>query len=197
MLFTGSRKTGDLKFVDFQISRIGSPIQDLPHFLCTSTQPNVLNEHFDEMLNLYYENFSELLTKLNCETSLFTKESFEKELKRIASRNLIHTLSALQFIILEVTENMDTNDMKTLLVSSGVSNSYLERSWNIVSKYVEKKWIWKYVPFKSSKLGNVDSKSYKITKRNTVWRINDISTSLNTTKNYNLTMYFSIAMTEL
>jgi len=49
----------ELKFVDFQASRVGSRILDLSYLLFTSVQNDVLNGHLLDLLKIYFHTFEE------------------------------------------------------------------------------------------------------------------------------------------
>lgn len=138
---TGNNGIEGVKFVDFQISRICSPIYDLPYFLCTSTSSEVLDKHLDELLKIYYKRFIEVLKKTNCDSSLFTRASFEENLKRTARQVILSIIIAVKFFTFEVTDDTDTSDIKSSIMSSGGSKLFIERTWNIVKKYLEKGWL--------------------------------------------------------
>jgi len=66
-LFRYDAKTGkplDLKFVDFQMSRVSSRCLDLGYFLYTSPKLDILNDKEEEMLGVYYEAFKGFATQL-------------------------------------------------------------------------------------------------------------------------------------
>lgn len=131
----------DVKMIDFQIARIGSPIYDLPYFLCTSTSFEVLDQHLDDLCDAYYTRFIQFLERTNCDTSAFTRASFEEQLKRLANRLITHIILAAKFFTLEVTDDVDMSDIKASIMMSSPSKLFLDRIWSIVKTYLRKGWF--------------------------------------------------------
>lgn len=134
-------KVDDVKIVDYQVSRICSPLKDLPYFLCASGSVDIIDNHFDELLDIYYDRYVEVLAKTGCDVSAFTKQSFHEQLNRDAKDELFHCILVLKLITSEVPQDMDISDMKSSLLLTDSSKLFLDRSWKIVSKFVEKGWI--------------------------------------------------------
>lgn len=120
---------------------ISSPVTDLTYFLFTSTSPEALKSHMEELLDIYYERFIEVLTLVKVETSPFSKKSFREELRNIANLDLLRTMIALKLFTLDMTEDVDFNDIKTSVFLAGANNAYLNRVWNVICKYVENGWL--------------------------------------------------------
>ncbi|KAJ8675792.1 hypothetical protein QAD02_011578 [Eretmocerus hayati] len=132
----------EVKFIDFQISRICSPLKDVIYFTCSSTSSDVLLNHLDELLDTYYEKLIESLDRLGHDSSAFTKSSFDHELQRIASHDLFYCISALKVFTLDVPKDQrEEIDISELLMSHSGNSLYLDRTWHIISKYTEKGWI--------------------------------------------------------
>ena len=67
----------EMKLVDWQITRLGHPGTDIAHFLFTSTNPQTLRNHLDELVNHYYDVLSSAMNKLglgNYDRHLFLLE---------------------------------------------------------------------------------------------------------------------------
>lgn len=101
----------------------------------------VVDGHFDELLDIYHTKFVEVLERTGCDASRFSKRSFEEQLKNDAGGELLRCLVAIKFFTLESPEDMDLNDMKSTVLLSDGNDLYTERTWKIISKYVEKDWI--------------------------------------------------------
>ena len=68
-----------VKMVDFQISRIGSPISDVLYFLYSSTTAELRKSHMKEWLQLYYDVLTADLKLLDVPIPGCTFESFMKD----------------------------------------------------------------------------------------------------------------------
>lgn len=134
-------KVKDIKFVDFQIALVCSPLRDLPYFLCASTSTDVMKNQFDELLDAYHAKLVEELDKLGIDSSPFTKKSFEENLKLVGKNSFFQCLMAIKFFTLEVDQDMDLNKMKDDVMMSKPSDLYKERVYMIVTKFVEKGWL--------------------------------------------------------
>lgn len=134
-------KIDDIKVVDYQLSRICSPLRDLPHHLCTSSNIDVLDKHFDTLLDIYHAKYIDVLARMGCDATPYSKKSFEKQLSRDAKIALFRCLLKIKFLSMEVSEDTDLNDVKTVVMMSGGNESYFERSWRTISIYAEKNWI--------------------------------------------------------
>lgn len=100
------------KFVDFQNPRYGSPAMDLFFLLWTSVRLDVLEEHLDELLQFYHENFIENLQELKCDTSPFTLDRLLEEMKLVCSDELIHVMFFAAFVVF--SKRNDSNVKKQL-----------------------------------------------------------------------------------
>lgn len=140
--FTGKNGIEGVKFVDFQIMRVCSPVIDLHYFLCTSTSPEVLKGHFDELLNIYYDRFIEILTKTGCEIAPYNRKDFDKEFNKIAKIDLLHCITGLKFITLDAPEvaKIGNNNVFLVMTTDGTP-LYFDRLSAVLSKYVEKGWF--------------------------------------------------------
>ncbi|KAJ8945372.1 hypothetical protein NQ318_007018 [Aromia moschata] len=81
--FENGRPVG-IKMVDFQVIEYKCPCRDLLFFLFSSVQLEVLEDHLDELIDLYYESFIEKLQEFECDTAPFSREVFEKQLELAA-----------------------------------------------------------------------------------------------------------------
>ncbi|XP_068896135.1 uncharacterized protein [Tenebrio molitor] len=77
-------KLSDVCFLDFQISRLASPVYDLSYFLFTCLSEDDI-PNFDEIVNVYYESLSEFLRKLGSDPDkMFPFEELQKQWKRFS-----------------------------------------------------------------------------------------------------------------
>lgn len=100
-----------------------------------------MDNHFDELLDVYHSRFVDVLAKTGCDITPFTKESFTEELNRIGKTELFHCIMALKFITMEVHQDTDLGDIKSSVMLSSADQLFFDRSLKIVLKFVEKDWI--------------------------------------------------------
>ncbi|XP_063231836.1 uncharacterized protein LOC134536152 isoform X1 [Bacillus rossius redtenbacheri] len=132
-----------LKFVDFQITGYGSPARDLLFFLYSSAQLQVLSEHYDYLVRLYYDNFVDCLKVLGCDTSPFSFENFMKEMKYASAIEFYHIAFMLPPISLAPEDAVSIADMTqddfSRLASFG--KSYIDRARKFVLDFSSRNWI--------------------------------------------------------
>lgn len=119
-----------------------SPLRDLPYFLCASTSSEVLEHHFDDLLDTYYEKLVETVKQLGCDVSSFTKESFEQQLQHDGKIEFAHCIMALKFFTMDVNEETDLDDIKSTIIFGENNSLYIDRVWKVVCKFVEKDWLY-------------------------------------------------------
>lgn len=71
-----------VKFVDFQISYWSTPVCDFMYLLLHSAQADVLENHFEILLEWYLECLNTKLKTLSCST-IYTKQNFLQDLQTL------------------------------------------------------------------------------------------------------------------
>ncbi|KAJ4451125.1 uncharacterized protein [Periplaneta americana] len=85
----------DIKFVDFQTIIYSSSVRDLIFFLYTSTEERIIPNHYDELISLYHDNFTDCLKLTGCDTSAYTFQSLLDEIDTFAPVEANHILFML------------------------------------------------------------------------------------------------------
>jgi thiamine kinase-like enzyme len=125
-----SGKVDDVKFIDFQISYMSSPLSDLVFFLCISMERSL--QYMDEMLELYRKTIINILEESGCNANQFSKEQFDERLKIDAVNELNHILLMIKVVELHEDENLE---------KSPINDDGICRLRNIIQLYIDKKWI--------------------------------------------------------
>jgi len=73
--------TKEVLLIDYQLSFWGSPAYDILPFLGASVHDDVKVKHFDELVEFYYQEFTETLKKLEYSDHIPTFEEFKEDLK--------------------------------------------------------------------------------------------------------------------
>ena len=76
-------KVTDMKMLDWQITRIGHPANDLIYFLFNSTSPETRKEHRGALIDHYYATLSSALLKLGIETIIDRDQFYEQVRSRV------------------------------------------------------------------------------------------------------------------
>ncbi|CAL4179513.1 unnamed protein product [Meganyctiphanes norvegica] len=69
--------------LDFQSLHWNTPMFDLCMYIYRSTTPQFRKKHLEELLIYYYSTFTDILTKLKCEESIWTYDEFKSEYDRV------------------------------------------------------------------------------------------------------------------
>ncbi|XP_060535175.1 uncharacterized protein LOC132707363 [Cylas formicarius] len=77
----------DAILVDFQVCEYKSPLRDLLFFLFSSVTLEVLREHLDELIDLYYEEFANVLKLFKLNTDEFSRKNFDQQVKLAANES--------------------------------------------------------------------------------------------------------------
>ncbi|XP_067004320.2 uncharacterized protein [Anabrus simplex] len=101
----------DVRFVDFQLSFLGSPAMDLTYFLYTSSQKEVKASHLDEVLKIYHTQLCETLAALGCNTDVFSFQDLKNEMKRVALYGLFAATTVLPMVVADAEESPDTGTL--------------------------------------------------------------------------------------
>jgi thiamine kinase-like enzyme len=97
----------DVCFLDFQLSRLASPVYDLSYFLFTCLSEDDI-PNFDEIVNVYYESLSEFLRKLGSDPDkMFPFEELQKQWKRFSLFGLTMLSSVIKVCLSDKDEVND------------------------------------------------------------------------------------------
>ncbi|KAJ3638543.1 hypothetical protein MTP99_001898 [Tenebrio molitor] len=100
-------KLSDVCFLDFQLSRLASPVYDLSYFLFTCLSEDDI-PNFDEIVIVYYESLSEFLRKLGSDPDkMFPFEELQKQWKRFSLFGLTMLSSVIKVCLSDKDEVND------------------------------------------------------------------------------------------
>lgn len=131
----------DVKLIDYQFYLYASPVRDLPYFLFGSLDETTMTDHFDELLDVYFENFLKTLERLGCDTAPFTKDSFDAELKKEAVREFPIIALTNRFWTFEVQDEKDSSELMRNVFESKFNSSLTKKLLQIVDIYERKNWF--------------------------------------------------------
>ncbi|CAG9834802.1 unnamed protein product [Diabrotica balteata] len=87
------------KFVDFQMSQVGSPADDIIFFLFSSVEYECLKNNLDSLIKYYYEEFICILKKLDLYNDYFSYENLLEEFKTSGKLAIVRNLFMLPNVI--------------------------------------------------------------------------------------------------
>ncbi|XP_059051596.1 uncharacterized protein LOC131846336 [Achroia grisella] len=125
--------------VDFQTITANSPVVDLFHFIFTGSDEEFRREHYEQLVEHYYQELSRALRNLNLDPNqLYPKENYKKDIEYFLPIGLIIGLFTLPVITVE-SENapsFEGKDGMNSIACTKTSNLYPERLNGIVNDYV-------------------------------------------------------------
>lgn len=126
----------EVKLLDFQLARFGSPVLDLSYFLYTSASVQHLN-HLNHFLKHYHSALVEFLKEFDCDASvLFPYEVLEEHWGQFAKFGL-----GMAFLVVNVMM-MDDGELPDVNSNEGMSGEDFIGSFEKKSKnderYLEK-----------------------------------------------------------
>jgi hypothetical protein len=132
-----------VKLVDFQIADYGSPAKDVLFLIFTSVKERIVVENYDELIELYYENFTALLRRFECDLEPFSRQAFEEELKYEAKNSqFCHVLLMLFPIFAPKGSVMEISDLKPSDIGSGEPTElHRQKLIFVVEQFVKRNWI--------------------------------------------------------
>lgn len=134
-------KIDDVKFVDFQTYLYYSPLKDIPYFFCASLDHDAVTNHFDELLDVYYESFIKTLTRMGCDIKPFVRPAFEYELKKQAFNEFPVCAFVNKFVAFEVQNNEDENKLVNTILKSEISDLCKKKLQQLIDIYDKKNWF--------------------------------------------------------
>lgn len=96
----------DVRFIDFQIVRYGSPVLDIIYFIWTSSDEDVRENHLEDLCEIYRSTLNAMLEELGCEERMTKKELFE-DMKRAVDWAVNTVCSLLPVIVCEAEDFID------------------------------------------------------------------------------------------
>lgn len=72
----------EVLFIDFQLCKWGSPVQDLLHFIITSCNTDIRVSKFDYLISHYHKHLTESLNLLNFKGKIPELDDLHAQLKK-------------------------------------------------------------------------------------------------------------------
>ncbi|XP_066152583.1 uncharacterized protein [Euwallacea fornicatus] len=122
------------KIINFKLAEYESCIEELIFFMYTSIQINVLDDEFDQFLEIYFQTFKDVLKKhnLDLDDTIYNFAAFLAEVNKIGLKALAEVLVHLREIVTKTENSEDHVDAK---------NEYFERLCFIFLHMIKQGWI--------------------------------------------------------
>ncbi|XP_031781533.1 uncharacterized protein LOC100678411 isoform X1 [Nasonia vitripennis] len=144
-MFHRDQQSGSIdgvKFVDFQNYVIMSPLRELVFFLTTNLSAEVMEHSFDDLLDLYYKNFIEVLKRLDIDTKVFSRDKFDERIKIDGFKEFLHCPFFIKIMTAEVDDPDKVKNFFGLLMEEKLDSLFMEKLRRCVKKFVEKGWLY-------------------------------------------------------
>ncbi|XP_048505694.1 uncharacterized protein LOC105692807 [Athalia rosae] len=103
-------KPVDLTFLDFQVSHLGSPAEDIIHFFGTSISEDVRIHHTDLLLRDYHRSLVGTMKQLKCTTESPSLEDLQGALKKREICGAVVAMTMFPVVILEKGVEVDVSN---------------------------------------------------------------------------------------
>lgn len=137
----GIGKIDDVKLIDFQIFLHDSPLKDLPHFLCASLEDETLINHLDELLDVYFIKFTTSLKRLGCNIAPYSRDAFDKELKRQAFYEFSICSLIRKYFAFEIKNEESSEELKNVVFESECTDAMKRKLQVLIHVYEKRGWF--------------------------------------------------------
>ncbi|XP_026755871.2 uncharacterized protein LOC113515784 [Galleria mellonella] len=125
--------------VDFQtIQCSASPLTDLLYFIFTGSDEKFRREHFQDLIDHYYQELSSALQYLKLEPDvIYSKKTFEHDLKEFLPFGLFIAIFSLPIVTVEVDDapSMQGDGGFEIFTSAKTGSLYPERMNGVINDY--------------------------------------------------------------
>lgn len=127
-------------FIDWQMSQFCSPATDLSYYLNSSTEKELRDKHFDDLLRTYYDSLAKTITLLGSDPSkLFTYEQFLEQYRKFSIYGFLMAPVLVQVVTVEANDipDMDalTEDSTFEFMGKGASPRYTKRMADVIRDF--------------------------------------------------------------
>ncbi|XP_069690906.1 uncharacterized protein [Periplaneta americana] len=143
MMFRYSDNTGDvedIRFVDFQLTYWTSPAVDLHYFIHTSASAEAL-DHFELMIQEYYNTLCEILTLLKHPHLQPTMATINEELNKRSLYAVLASVLIRTVVLADRTKIADMGNMIKEVENAHLSEEYNESMKKLLLQFEARGWI--------------------------------------------------------
>ncbi|XP_063383484.1 uncharacterized protein LOC134669787 [Cydia fagiglandana] len=103
----------EVMFVDYQLSRYASPVSDISYFLYMSTERELLSQHYETLINVYYGTLAGVLRQCNLKIEqVYPETIFRQHLKEYSVLGLIEALVSMKIITADNDDAIKMTEMR-------------------------------------------------------------------------------------
>nr|XP_026499629.1 uncharacterized protein LOC113403336 [Vanessa tameamea] len=103
----------DVLFVDYQLVRYASPVTDISYYLYMSADQEILSNHYNQLLDIYYGTLSAVLRQCHLDVEdIYPKRILQKHLIEYSVLGLIEALISMKIITAKTEEALKMTELK-------------------------------------------------------------------------------------
>ncbi|XP_077291151.1 uncharacterized protein LOC143914723 [Arctopsyche grandis] len=120
-------KVTDMKFIDWQVVRLASPITDIAYVMFSSTDEQLRSNLYTSSLDLYYNTLDKNINMMGCNTAeCYPLEVFKDQIKSTMPFGLISAILLLPTVLCNAEDTLDM-DIKPEDVDQSVYENLLSK----------------------------------------------------------------------
>lgn len=108
--YDNNNKVADCKLIDFQLTRFSSPTLDLYQFITISMKPSVINDHLDDLLDIYIETLNSNLKRLDFPVKL-SRDHLNYLMEKTIVFGLFSCLTLTEIALCDPDDPLDLSDI--------------------------------------------------------------------------------------
>lgn len=102
-----------VKMIDFQLARLCSSALDISFFIYSCTTQELRNDHFEDMIEWYYEGVQQILRQFNLDAcKVFPLSELQRELKLFGKFGVGVAIEAVPLSIMSEEDTMDMDSIE-------------------------------------------------------------------------------------
>lgn len=134
----------DMKMVDFQLCLCDYGMKDLIFFLISSANKEILDNHLDDMFELYYSCFVRMLKTLKVDTQRFSKQKFDEILNRCGPEKFSQCVMMIQVIQAPKRNSSEkTVEGSDVFINISDNEIYRQKLMHTVTLFDKRGWLLK------------------------------------------------------
>ncbi|XP_017870863.1 PREDICTED: uncharacterized protein LOC108619068 [Drosophila arizonae] len=119
----GSEEPAEVRLIDWQLMRYASPVTDLAYFLFTCTTRDFRRQHYESMLELYYEALRQQLIRLGERPEVvFPLSAFKQQLQEKGAVGLLLAMMVLPIVTIRSEDAPDLQAISDLVEGGAATN---------------------------------------------------------------------------
>ncbi|XP_043282276.1 uncharacterized protein [Venturia canescens] len=115
--------------LDFQFARSSNPVLDLSFLIYACSDKQLLDDHYDEILETYHSTLSSSIQSLGSDPQkLYPWTVFMDEVKERSVHGLIYALESVPFSMMDASKPFDLDDLVNTDIAVDVADIFVERN---------------------------------------------------------------------